>query len=288
MPSRRLCLALAALLLLPPLAARGHAQAPVERVLVVGDSWAEAVWATRSLSWAFARFGHGDKVEVGDTTAFAGSTAAEWATPAWLAMIDAALQAHPTVDLVHLQIGGNDFLGGWSLHLTQAQEDALFQQIENDVTTVVGHVLAWDPGLQVVLVGYDYPNFEELRLSDPYYAALWQLMGRPTPVQLNDAMLRMSARLARWAAGQSRVHFINHWGLMQHSHGYASLGIPPWTLPRPGNEPQGWRPFAGGDPSLPSPPEALFDAIHLDLKGYRTLTVSCTRWFYDAWFDTHP
>ena len=60
------------------------------------------------------------------------------------------------------------------------------------------------------------------------------------------------------------------------------------NLPLPGNEPSGWEPLAGGDPALPSPPEAMLDCIHLGQRGFYSLACSCTYYFYDDWFTAHP
>jgi hypothetical protein len=88
------------------------------RVLLVGDSWAELMWFNQSLRTVFAEEGHPEILEKGDVTALGGTTAAEWTTPSFLQLITDELDANPTLEVVQLTLGGNDFLagqpgGGW-------------------------------------------------------------------------------------------------------------------------------------------------------------------------------
>ena len=66
---------------LPLLAPSPVSAGPVERVLLVGDSWADFMWINRTLRDVFADNGRADIVEEGAVTAISGSTAAEWAQP---------------------------------------------------------------------------------------------------------------------------------------------------------------------------------------------------------------
>lgn len=259
-----------------------------ERVLVVGDSWAEFTWVYGSVDKALAFAGHGDKIAVGDVTAIGGTTAEQWVTPAYQALITSELAAHPTIDVIHLNVGGNDFLGAWNASMNPAQEQALYTQIADDVETIVQFIHGIDPSLQIVLNGYDYVNFEELRVTDPWTLLTWLLLGMPSSTRINQAMFDSSAAMYTRLANDPAVHFINHAGLMQWVFGYPSLGVAPRTTPLPGNQPSGYHPALGGIPTLPSPPEAMYDGIHLNRRGYDAVAFHCTYYFYDAWFDANP
>ena len=89
-----------------------RAQDPTVRILLVGDSWPGFMWAERSLRTALNAAGLGTYEEKGDVTAIGGSRASDWAQPAWLQLITDEIGANPTIDIVHLSIGGNDILGG--------------------------------------------------------------------------------------------------------------------------------------------------------------------------------
>jgi len=157
----RVSLLLLSLTLVAPQPALGGA---VERVLLVGDSWADFMWINRTLQNVFADNGRPDIAEQGGATAISGSTAAEWAQPSMLQLITDELNARPTVDVVQLTVGGNDFLagqseGGWYVGMPQQDLDALYDQILTDSATVIDHILAHDPEIEIVLSLYDYVNF---------------------------------------------------------------------------------------------------------------------------------
>lgn len=261
---------------------------PTVRVLLVGDSWAELAWIFGSLDHAFRKFGHPQVVAEGTNTAIGGTTAEDWTSQSFLNLIEQDLQAFPTVDVVHISIGGNDFLGNWNAGMSPAEEAALFQRIVNDIETVIQNVLVMDMNIQVVLTGYDYVNFEEMRQGDFFSWLMWVLLGSPTPTRINDAMVRLSTQVLQQLQGTARVHYVNHAGLMQYAFGYPAHGIIRRSVRLPGNAPTNYMPFAGGIPTLPSPPTAMLDAIHLNEKGYDLWAASSTYYFYDQWFTLNP
>ena len=255
----------------------------VFRVLVVGDSWAEFMWDDRSLRNVFAEMGHGDILEKGDVTAISGSTAAQWVDPGMLQLITDELTANPTIELVQLTMGGNDFLagqseGGWFVGMPQEDLDALFDQIAGDIQTVIDHILGLDPDLKIVLSLYDYPNFVESLsgLGAFFCVPLWEDMGEPTPLQLNQIQTEFSDRVALLVAGQTEVFTVSHLGLMHFYFGYPSMGIDPGDLLPP------------GDLNLPSPPQAMrfinSDCIHLNSGGHEHVARNLFDQFYSLFF----
>jgi lysophospholipase L1-like esterase len=259
-----------------------------ERILIVGDSWAELTWEFGSLDKAMIQAGHSDKIAVGERTALGGTTAEQWKAAAYQQLIASELAAYPTIDVIHLSLGGNDFLGNWNTGMSSSEEQALFQQIAVDLEVLVQFVHGIDPGMQVVLNGYDYVNLEEKRWQDPFTFLLWLLLGTPNPVQLNQAMFQSSAIIFNHLSSNPNVHFVNHAGLMHWAYGYPSHGLAPRTTPLPGNAHNGYRPPLGGDPSLPGPATLMLDGIHYGLEGYDAIGLHCAARFYDAWFDAHP
>ena len=251
----------------------------VFRVLVVGDSWADIMWDQQSLRTVFALEDHPEILEKGDVTAISGSTAAEWATASFLQLITDELNANPTIDIVQLTMGGNDFLagmsgGGWFVGMSPAEEEALFNRVADDILTVIAHILNLDPDISIILSFYDYPNFQETLsgLLGFLCTDLWEGVGEPTPLELNQALLDMVDRMDALAATLPEVSLVRHAGLMQNHFGYPSMGIPPGQILPP------------GDPVLPSPPEALrfagSDCFHLNAAGYQVLAQNLWDFFY--------
>lgn len=259
-----------------------------ERVLILGDSWAELTWSSGALADSLAWRGHGDKEVVGQQTALGGTTAADWNLPAYRQRIQQELTAYPTIDVIHLSIGGNDFLGAWSTGMSAAEEQALFDTIADDVESIIAYLHSLDPDLEVVYGSYDYINLEEIRGSNIFAWLLWLGLGTPTPIEVNTAMAQSSSTVFRRIASNPKVHLLNHSGAMQFFFGYPAHGIAPRSLPLPGNEPEGWVPGLGGNPTLPSPPAAMLDGIHLTADGYRIITRHAVYRFYDAYFDANP
>ena len=248
-----------------PLPAEAGTRA-VTRVLLVGDSWAEFMWVNRTLQDVFTDNGRADVIEEGSATAIGGSTAAEWAQPGFLQLITDALDATYTIDTVQLTLGGNDFLagqsgGGWHTGISQQDQDALTAQALADINTVLDHILAYDPGIEVVISLYDYTNFED-SLFFPGCSSTWDNLGQPTPRQINEANLAFQNAIVADIASRSRVTLVDHNGLMQFTYGFPGEGIQPGDLLPP------------GDLDRPSPIQAMFlgaDCFHLDSDGYYVL-----------------
>jgi lysophospholipase L1-like esterase len=212
--------------------ASAHAAA---EVLVVGDSW--GFLTAPALAQVLLDNRHPGVGVV--NASVPGETADDLSKPPGLQSIGDALAAHPDVVVVHLSIGGNDFLGGWTASLTAAQEDMLFDAIVADVQTIAQHVLTLRPDVLLLQPSYDYPR----RLPNG------------TPLEVNTAAEELSSRMQTLAGSTAGMTFENLNGLMQLHFGLPDLGLPPF------------------DPSLPridqpSPAEAFVDAIHLTAGGY--------------------
>jgi hypothetical protein len=68
---------------------------------------------------------------------------------------------------------------------------------------------------------------------------------------------------------------------MHYTYGYPGE-FGPGETPRPGGYPD-YDPLMGGDPSLPGPPGALADSIHLTGAAYLVLAERCVDEFYANW-----
>ncbi|MEM6797837.1 MAG: hypothetical protein AAF725_27965, partial [Acidobacteriota bacterium] len=254
---------------------------PAPRVLLVGDSWSEFMWVNRSLRDVFAANGHPELVEQGGATTISGSTAAEWNDPARLQLITDALASNPTVEVVQLTIGGNDFLdgqsgGGWFASMGEAEFEALRTRILSDAEAVVGHILAQRPDLEVLISLYDYVNFDDATLVG--CSGRWNDLGQPTPRQVNLANRAVQDSVEEAFASRPRVRVASHLGLMQFAFGFPDENIEPGDLMPP------------GDLDRPSPVAAMFslfgfaDCIHLSTDGYFAVGQNLWNVFYRDFF----
>lgn len=251
------------------------------RVLLVGDSWAWFMWLDRTLRGVFADNGHPEILEKGDNTTILGSTAAEWADPSSLQLITDELDANPTIDVVQLTVGGNDFLagqsgGGWYVGMPPGDKAALFARIEADIATIVDHLLAHDPDIRVLVSLYDYPNFVEslVGLLGASCTGYWEDMNEPTPLEINTVMTELIDRADQLLVSRPRGRQSRNLGWMQYLYGYGPF--PPGELTPP------------GDPTLPSPPEAMrffqADCIHLSGDGHEGIVQHVWDDYYDEAF----
>jgi len=217
------------------------------RILVVGDSWGVA--AGPALQAALVENG---SVHTVANIAVVGETAANLNTPALLADITAALEDNDDATLVHLSIGGNDFLGTWNSSFSSNAEEQLIADIMEDITAIVEHILAQRPDIRIYWSSYDFPR--------PL------IIG--TPEEVNLASKRFSEKAQAFADETGdRLSYGDFNGLAQVVYGFDGNQVtafdPPQAIP-------------AGDPSLPDPKypgpaSAYADFIHLTPEAYLML-----------------
>ena len=215
-------------------AAAGEAQAQQRRILLVGDSWVDQAFAAGAFETALQNKGLGQYSSEGAVSAIGGTTAAQWATAPFLALIDGELAAYPSIDIVHLSVGGNDFLGappGTDILVLAAQ-------ILSDIDTIVSHIHGRDPTIKVVIANYDY-----------------------VPASFNTELAIITQQMINQAAGTVNLFALNYMGVLHHAFGYPGE-FAAGTTPLPGSYPS-YIPLQGGDPAFPGHPDFFDDIIIL-------------------------
>jgi len=268
------------------LAASCIACGQTKRILIVGDSWAASI-ATRAVG--MNGFGAFDSILAqngipyatqGEVTAWGGRKASDWVKPENLRKITDELKRYPSIDIVHLIIGGNDFLAvatkGKSIAAYTAEERATFwDAIEADIQTIVNHCLAQRPGMKVLISDYDYLDAAKAQAAYPQFS-----FGGATPRELNDAFIELGRRKLTIAQRTEGCYYVSNWGALQ-----CAYDSPPSGLPAPGGPPD-YMPYAGGDPDKPMPAEAhVGDGIHPTDPAHRKLLQRCVDQFYRAWLE---
>jgi len=217
------------------------------RILVVGDSWGVAAGPALQ-----AVLVDNDSLNTVASIAVGGETAENLNTPAWLADITTALEENNDATLVHLSIGGNDFLGTWDSSFSSNDENQLIADILEDVTAIVDHILTQRPDIRIYWSSYDFPR--------PL------IIG--TPEEVNLASQRFSQRAQALADEKGdALSYGNFNGLTQVEYGFdgeqETMFDPVVAIP-------------AGDPSLPDPKypgpaSAYADLIHLTPEAYLVL-----------------
>ncbi|RJO66172.1 MAG: hypothetical protein C4523_13925 [Myxococcales bacterium] len=237
----------------------------VSRIVVAGDSW--SVGIAQPTIEALAARGYGQVTVSWQATAIGGSTVEEWANNDGhkrdLLLVE--LTNQPPAEVLVLVISGNDLLGamrdgfgGWWPFL----QDALFNQIEDDLQELVNWALIFRPGLQIAIVGYDYLHYP---LID-----LYQDMPDMTLAKFNEAFVELGRRQMTVALRTPGCWYAHNYGIMQYRFGDSSLGYGPGAVPFPGTAPS-YIPYPGGNPWLPGPMNELPDGVHPSAAGFRVI-----------------
>jgi len=288
-------------------AASAWAEGP--RILLIGDSWAAGVEQSGVFNDVLEAAGLGADRVRGETTAVSGSQARDWSKPrgrlmknpgndqpTGLEVIATALDDHPTIDLVHLIIGGNDVLEaighrvpgdkGWAARLAR---------IEADLETLVAYLLARPQIRQVLLADYTYINpaharavFGCLDSGDEAWS-----FGGASQEEVAGRFLAAAEIKRAVAARHPGCHYLPHFGRLQHRFNQ------PEGAPSPGPPPD-FDPFPGGDPAQPPPDDAFDpiqlgacppdgpapgDGIHINQSAHKLLLEVAVEHFYRAWLE---
>jgi lysophospholipase L1-like esterase len=257
-----------------------QAEAGTKRILVVGDSW--AVFMTHPVAGeifqtTLKKQGYEDvEIVATEKTAVGGSRADQWATnqKGKLDDLKQALETNPTVDIAFVVIGGNDFLREAIktnlANLTAKDRARLWAGIRTNIQTLVDALLAFRPGLKVVLCDYDYLN-----LAAAARSPLKQTFNGISQADFNRYLLDLGREKRALTEKSSRCWYIQNWGLMQYHFGDPEQKYEARTVPYPGAPPK-FDPYPGGDPTKAGPAKAfdqgaLNDGIHLNAEGYRLI-----------------
>lgn len=259
-------------------------------VLLIGDSWAFFMGVDGTINNVFEKWGHSNKTFTTNIeVAVNGARTTDFLETNMQTEIRDLINSNPSIDVVHLSIGGNDVLGEWNVNFTTAQLDSLVDLVYGQTLDIITFLKSTKPGLKIVFSGYVYPNFEEviesaapLQSSHPFYGT-WSGMGFPSFIEINTILNDFSLLVEAYADSDPQVEFFKATGLMQYTFGQSSpLGVAPGGTYPPFTQPQ---PF--GDPNYPSPKNSMRDyfgitkdCFHLSPQGYRDLISFHTQKFY--------
>ncbi len=247
---------------------------PVPRILLTGDSWSALMLAFDTYGTVLQDFpGCENYRALGFRTAVSGIHADEFVDPAILATVAEELALYPTIDIVHLSLGGNDILyGRWLPTMTPEQQETLFNTVTAHIETVIDFILAQRPDIRIGLCGYSF--------ADHNYVDV-------LPTQANQAITMLEQKKLALAQSKDRVFYIHNLGLMQFTFGIpqADPPIPPQSVPYPGGYPD-YDPMPGGNILYAVPEEALIDSdVHLTPAGYDVIARRCMNEFYAEWLS---
>lgn len=252
-----------------------QAQEPVKRILIVGDSWAASISAENRDDFpaedvfdnALAENGLGSWETQAEVTAWGGRKASDWAKLEHLAEIRAELEAYPSIDMVHLIIGGNDFLTqaiqGNLQGKTLAEREVLWDPVIANIRTIVEACTGVRDSIRVVIADYDYLDYEAAR-------TFWKMdFGGATTAELNGWLRELGDRKKDLATELDRCEYVDNWGTLQYW-----FGDPPKSVSLP-----------GGDPAKGMPEGISPDGIHPNAVAHKRLLQNAIDAYYRAWLS---
>lgn len=247
---------------------------PVPRILLAGDSWSALMQAFDTYQEVLPEYaGCENYRSIGFRTSVVGIQADEFIAPAMLATVAEELALYPTIDIVHLSLGGNDILyGRWLPSMSPEQQENLFNTITADIETAIDFILAQRPDIRIGLCGYSFADHNHVEVL---------------PTEANQAITALEQKKLAMVQGKDRVFYIHNLGLMQYTYGIPQADPPilPQTVPYPGGYPD-YDPMPGGNILYTAPAIALVDGdVHLTPDGYKVVAQRCMDEFYAEWLS---
>jgi len=208
------------------------------------------------------------------------------------ASVVSRIEEHPGADIVLVCLGGNDFLSAAQAGLITlgADNSAVYDVIQEDLTTVMNTILDVRPDIQIILVGYDYPNVWDIGIKgDLIRLQLGIPSGSDPAVRLQrNAVLNAEMRVVEQQTGyfdlganSRRIHYMSDTGLVSTTVGYSgSLGT--FAALGPVDSPTGFPNQVYNDLPAPMTHKPAEDPIHLNSAGYSIVAQHA----YNTFFNT--
>lgn len=269
----RFGLALAPLLLVQCVAAHPRGNVTPPRIALIGDSWPLMMRFRNGFPRALVEDGYRPRqvrqIAVGwspipgveSGMAYVGVDVADFDTPPYYERLDQALKRYPTIDILHVGLGGADLLHRMPPSLPLEEKEAFMRkEVMPHVDSVLTHLEQAYPDKHIALVGYDFLNFRDTRERSELTMGRWIHLGRPSPLELNEMMVRLNDLQKEVAAKHPKVLFIDYIGQTKER-----LRVRP-NIREPNPEAGMWR-----------------DGLHLSAEGYRDLARYCLEQAYRDW-----
>jgi lysophospholipase L1-like esterase len=205
-------------------APRGNVSPP--RIALVGDSWPLIMRFHGGFKEALVEEGYRPRqvrnVAIGwsymglteTRTSFKGIESYRFIEARRLDTLEELLERYPTIDIIHLSLGGADLLHDMPPRLPPYEQEAyLRKNVVPNIEAILSELTTTYPNKLVALVGYDYLNFSEVRFDYARTQERWEELGRPSAAELNEMSWRLNQIQQEVAARYPTVVFIDCLGL---------------------------------------------------------------------------
>ncbi|MCO5230911.1 MAG: hypothetical protein M9958_07110 [Chitinophagales bacterium] len=262
-------------------------QTPKDRIMLIGDSWANFMWTYRSMAEALRQNGFADIKEDGNFTAIISMQAETWASDGWKDLLDARIRTS-SEDVFVIFIGGNDVMWKWRPGKTMEDLKPYTDEMLFYTDQIIDIIFKYKPDAQVVIGSYDYPNFSETMIGNewnPYYSQ-WEKFGFVAPEVLNPLLIEFETYRENYPRYKNtpNIHYVNNMGVAQYYGGYPTASLfPPYGTFAPKTV---TLPY--GDIRYPTHPNYMglagYDAYHFNGKGYQFVANNMIRNYIGSYF----
>lgn len=266
----------------------------LEKILLIGDSWAFFMNFDGTINTISKNWGHSDiKYYTNLTLSENGAETDDFLLQSKVTELNHRLNTMPNLEVVHLSIGGNDFLGSWNKNYTQAKTDSLANAVIGRLDSIVDIIHTARPDVHIFWSGYVYTNFGEvigsmlpfLQSAHPFHGT-WEGMGFPSFSELNTIQNWFQLKIKQHYQDDPKFTYIHAPGLMQYEFGQPTAlevspfgSYPPYSVALP-----------DGNPNYPSPKNTMRDyaltkdCFHLSAAGYEAFISYHFQKFYHKFF----
>lgn len=142
-----------------------------------------------------------------------GSTAALWAdnTGGILDIIKQVIAISPPQPVLYISLGGNDLLTGYA-----SQGEAIYDQIDADLRTIVAEVVSVRSDVRIIFAAYDILKMDKSLFC---LVSAQTFLGSFLPWDVNPLFFRLGQIQAAIAAEYPQVVYANVWGALQGNPG---------------------------------------------------------------------
>ena len=219
----------------------------VNKLMLVGDSWAKFSFDFESIPTNLDRFGFTNIGMYSDNNlSINGAVSDDFLTPAGKNAIQNGFANNPEIEWVNLSIGGNDILNNWNKSMDTLATDSLLDVTMLKIDSIIQYIKSTKSTVKIYISGYDFANFGEVIMTyaaptfHPFYSR-WNGMGKPDFEEMNKLLTRASLKFDVLVSGNHNVFYKSALGLMQYLYGQTTaLGVAPGgtylpkTVPLPG------------------------------------------------------
>jgi len=201
---------------------QGHVSPP--RILLAGDSWPLLMRFHRGFQRALIEEGYRMRevrhVAIGwsifprvEAKLSSPGVHVEDYRDRYLDKLYLVLEQYPTIDVIHLTLGGADLLHELPAGISPIEQETFIrEEVLPPLDDILARLQERYPDKHIALVGYDFVNLWDTQDTNARTYERWKRLGKPDPVELNAVMWRFNLLQSELARRHPNVTYIDYMG----------------------------------------------------------------------------